>query len=45
MLVTRDCSTVAENLSHDHKIEGSNLATSTRRKIMANGVNYGQGQG
>jgi hypothetical protein len=45
MLVTRECNTVAENLSRDPKIGGSNQANSTRKKIMVNRVNYGQGQG
>jgi len=45
MSVTSGCSKVVENLSHDPKIEGSNQATSTRKKILANRVNYGQGQG
>ncbi len=34
MLAASGCSTVAENLSRDPKIGGSNLATGTRREIM-----------
>jgi hypothetical protein len=45
MSVTSGCSTVVENVTHEPKIEGSNQATSTIRNIMANRVNYGQGQG
>jgi hypothetical protein len=45
MPVTSECSTVAENLSRDPNIGGSNQATGTRKKIIANRVNYGQGQG